>query len=146
MILTPIQHALYLQIIFPCLAKLLLFDYWNCGNPYRQVVNPARPARTLTSLTRAVRRGQWLSCAASLELIFSVHGPDHALLVKSSNCLWFWSSKLIVQVEKIQALTLMEILMMSQQNCSILRGTQLRTPSRVLLQIACTCIMHRGTC
>lgn len=37
----------------------------------------------------------------------------------------------------------MEILMTSQQSYSILRGTQLRVPSRVLLEIACTCIMHR---
>uniref|UniRef100_A0A0A9EFS5 Uncharacterized protein n=1 Tax=Arundo donax TaxID=35708 RepID=A0A0A9EFS5_ARUDO len=37
----------------------------------------------------------------------------------------------------------MEILMTCQQNCSILHGTQLRIPLRVLPQIACTCIMHR---
>ena len=49
----------------------------------------------------------------------------------------------MVQVEKIQALRPMEILTTSQQNCFILRGTQLKTPSRVPLQIACTCITHR---
>ena len=49
----------------------------------------------------------------------------------------------MVQVEKIQALRPLEILMTSQQNCFILHGTQLRTPSRVPLQIACTCITHR---
>lgn len=37
----------------------------------------------------------------------------------------------------------MGILMTSQQSYSILRGTQLRIPLRVLLEIACTCIMHR---
>jgi len=47
------------------------------------------------------------------------------------------------EVEKIQALRPMEILMTSQQNCFILRGTQLKTPSRVPLQIACICITHR---
>jgi hypothetical protein len=37
----------------------------------------------------------------------------------------------------------MGTLMTSQQSYSILRGTQLRILSRVLLEIACTCIMHR---
>jgi hypothetical protein len=53
---TPTQHTLKCRLLF--FQTLLNFvSIVGIENHRRQVANPTRPARTLTSLTRAVRRG-----------------------------------------------------------------------------------------
>ena len=101
------------------------------GSIRRQIANPTRPTRTLTSFTRGVRRGDWFSSTSTQE--FPLNYCVHPVITLT----------IMLQVEKTKALMPMEIRLTSQQSCSILHGTQLRIPSHVLLQIACICIMRR---
>ena len=101
------------------------------GSIRRQIANPTRPTRTLTSFTRGVRRGDWFSSTSTQE--FPLNYCVHPVITLT----------IMLQVEKTKALMPMEIRLTSQQSCSISHGTQLRIPSHVLLQIACICIMRR---
>ena len=58
--------CLYLQTISSNIYSVI-----GIGHLHRhQVSNPARPSRTLTSFTRAVRRGKCLSFMVSLDPLF----------------------------------------------------------------------------
>lgn len=106
-----------------------MFDIWYFR---RQVQTPSRPSRSLSSITRVVRRGQYLSLSLSRSPLsfFRVNIFD--------NCCTE------IQGQIAQGLMQMEIRLISQRNCSTLHGIQWKTPSPVLLQTACTCTMHNG--
>ena len=104
----------------------------------RQVQTPARPARSLSSLTRVVRRGKYSTASAAP--VASSCLAWFALLILS---LLYHLDVGLRQELKAQEWMQMETLMTSQPSCSIWHGTRQRTQLLVPLRTVCTCIMRR---